>query len=552
MSSTRTAQDDSTFHQGRYASAPEFERGLLGNLVAKRVALLDARSDRELLWFLHYLSHKEEGGLAAVARDLIAIYPERTGTTAMHANGKSGQQEFTADELRQIKLEMPRDVRELLFVRGELSQEEKSNLGYLNRQLAQAELSETDESGLEVARQIKDLKDLIASSQKAAELSAAKHPQNHTAAGVQKICSQAALGQLNQSERSTETLGDVLRDLCLDPSRDLSGACPWYFSGLIEVLREYHLRWITTHKGGAETKLGKIVAEEFDRAWNMRCLILLEGDPRRGKSFAGQKCCQLNPGKARFVEVPPGSDDTSFYRALARGLGIGNFLKYKAIDIRERVESVLLSGDLILVLDEAQRLWPERSQRYAHPTRINWVMYLANHKVPILLISTPQFLTRQKIAETTGWNSAQLTGRIARHVPLPCNLDDSDLIGIGKSMLPEASAHDLKAMAIYAKVSDRYLSAIEFIAQDASYRAKQAGRDRCNSADIAAAMVGLRPSDNRLNSALEKKNVEGSRRRLPAAPVVEPPPIMGSHSRTAFIGGHDRNPGGLITSKEEK
>lgn len=64
--------------------------------------------------------------------------------------------------------------------------------------------------------------------------------------------------------------------------------------------------------------------------------------------------------------MPPGNDDTSFFRALARGLGLGNFLKYKTIDIRERVESALLTGDLILVLDEAQRLWGDRNQRYAH------------------------------------------------------------------------------------------------------------------------------------------------------------------------------------------
>jgi len=34
--STRTAKDASIFHQNRYASSPEFERGLMANLVAKR------------------------------------------------------------------------------------------------------------------------------------------------------------------------------------------------------------------------------------------------------------------------------------------------------------------------------------------------------------------------------------------------------------------------------------------------------------------------------------------------------------------------------------
>jgi len=59
-------------------------------------------------------------------------------------------------------------------------------------------------------------------------------------------------------------------------------------------------------------KLSRIVAEEFDYTWRGRCLTLLEGEARRGKSFAAKNCCLKNPGRARFVEVPPGNDDTSF------------------------------------------------------------------------------------------------------------------------------------------------------------------------------------------------------------------------------------------------
>lgn len=64
MSSTRIAEPGSPFRQERYASS--YDRGLLGNLVAKRVAVLEAGSDlRGLIWFVQWLSW-QPGGLSAV------------------------------------------------------------------------------------------------------------------------------------------------------------------------------------------------------------------------------------------------------------------------------------------------------------------------------------------------------------------------------------------------------------------------------------------------------------------------------------------------------
>jgi hypothetical protein len=55
MSNTRTATPGSPFRPERFASS--FERGLLANLVAKRVAVLPAgAAARGLIWFLQWLS----------------------------------------------------------------------------------------------------------------------------------------------------------------------------------------------------------------------------------------------------------------------------------------------------------------------------------------------------------------------------------------------------------------------------------------------------------------------------------------------------------------
>jgi hypothetical protein len=49
-------------------------------------------------------------------------------------------------------------------------------------------------------------------------------------------------------------------------------------------------------------------------------MTLVVGNTRRGKSFSARSWCEQHPGKARFIEVPTGNDETSFYRAIARGL----------------------------------------------------------------------------------------------------------------------------------------------------------------------------------------------------------------------------------------
>ena len=86
MSSTRRAKEGSPFRQERYCSSPEFERGLMAHLVAKRCDCLASSGDEELIFFLQFLSH-QEGGLYADACPSSshtrtrhqARWPERSG-----------------------------------------------------------------------------------------------------------------------------------------------------------------------------------------------------------------------------------------------------------------------------------------------------------------------------------------------------------------------------------------------------------------------------------------------------------------------------------------
>jgi hypothetical protein len=235
----------------------------------------------------------------------------------------------------------------------------------------------------------------------------------------------------------------------------------------------------------------------------------------------------------------------TFFRALARGLGLGNFLQYKANEIRERVESVLRSGDILLVMDEAQRLWPQRNVRYGFPNRIIWVMTMANAGVPIAMVSTPQFIQSQKAIEKTGWNSAQLVGRISHFESLPVDLSPDDLMAVAKSVLPEAGADDLRALAAYACSSLRYLAAIDSISKRARYIAMRDGREAATTDDVRKAMKeSVIPADTRLQLAL------ASARKSKAAPIAPAPepgaalePFAADPGRNGLAAPRVRRPG---------
>ena len=499
MSSTRTATDDSVFHQERYASSPEFERGILAGRVAARCALLDAKADRELVWFLQYLSH-QPGGLAAIVKDLVAKFPDRLQTAEMTAMGLKLGKICNAEEVKKL-----RDG--FLFYLMDFSDAYESAAEWLLK-------GETILAGnIIMAKSGKD--DWGNSGEyystpeeiKAANL----RPTSIPATKFFELCRAGAGG-----------LDSELREICLNPRRDLHARGPWCFPGLVNALREYHQQWIAEKSKVVVTTLGKKVCDALDYCAGSRSLVLLEGNARLGKSFSARAWCEQHPGNARLVEVPPGNDDASFFRALARGLGLGNFLNYKVVEIRERVESVLRAGDIVLVMDEAQRLWPQRNLRYGFPGRVVWVMTMANAGVPICLVSTPQFITAQKVMEKTGWNSAQLTGRIGHYEFLPTELTLADLTDVGRAVLPEASTDVLAALASYARVSARYLAAVDSIAKRAQFIAQRNGRKQCTAGDVRTAMQeSVIPSDTMLVRTLEHAKKSGDNGRTLAA--VTPP-----------------------------
>jgi hypothetical protein len=252
--------------------------------------------------------------------------------------------------------------------------------------------------------------------------------------------------------------------------------------------------WIAQRAAGVVvTALGSKVHETLDYTLHSRTWTLMAGTARTGKSFSARSWCEQHPGQARYVEVPTGNTEKAFYLAIARtnpfdqgrtfhGLGCGRLEQLKADEIRERVESVLLTGDVLLILDESHRLWPQMNQRYGFPKRIEWLMRMVNMGVPVCCLATPQFIVQQKAAEQSGWNSAQFIGRLGHYEPLPLELGLDDLTAVARFVLPEADKTTVRALAAYARTSARYLAAIDTIAKRARYIAGPCGGEAADGA----------------------------------------------------------------------
>src|SRR6185437_12112893 len=98
-------------------SSAEFEKGLLGSMVARRCTALDDPKDKELIWAIHYISHWG-CGLKNLAAALLENYPEYFGTAAMVKLGKrSGR--YSAEQTRKIRQELPDRWRSKFILKGE-------------------------------------------------------------------------------------------------------------------------------------------------------------------------------------------------------------------------------------------------------------------------------------------------------------------------------------------------------------------------------------------------------------------------------------------------
>lgn len=471
MSNTRIAPEGGAFRPDRFASSDAITTGLPANLVARRCSVLQQPADRELVYWLQYQSH-QEGGLSRVAARLQECFPGDIATPTMRAAGNRPGQIYDKATCRKVRDELRGGELDLFLLRGEISEIK----GIFSREGAEADL----------------------------EREASKRPVSYPAAAFADYCRSACAG-----------LADHLREACLNPELPIANGSPWYFPTLETRLRELmQAEAAAVRERGAPTSIGNLVDETLSYALDQRCMVVIEGKGRIGKSFACKRWCDTRPGKARFVSVPSCTDGIAFYRAIAKALGVSNALSLKGSQIRDRVEATLLTGDLMLVFDEGWALFPQRGRpREAMPVRLSWIMtVLQNNNVPVAICSTPQFMRSQRAyTAATQWSSEQFIGRIAHFEKLPESVPQADLEAVARKLLPEADARCIAGLVSYATVTDKGLAAIEFTEKRARYLAGKAGRCSPTTEDVVQAIQqsGL-PSESALAQALGLRKAQPS------------------------------------------
>jgi len=96
---TKPRRDNDTLNR---ASAQDFERGIMATQVARKCNVLDSAADRELLWWLQFLSW-QDGGLDALATELVNRYPSRILSSEMAEIGLKPGMICNTEQVKKIR-----------------------------------------------------------------------------------------------------------------------------------------------------------------------------------------------------------------------------------------------------------------------------------------------------------------------------------------------------------------------------------------------------------------------------------------------------------------
>lgn len=434
MSTRKQDPENSTFRQDSFSSSPEFERGVLANLVAARCQVLHDPETIAVLWWLQQVSWRV-GGLDAFASVFLSSHQHLIGTGEMHRFGRAPGQIYSAEEVKEIRKAF-QNGRYIFQLKDEQSLSEIL-AGQARRTW---EKNDDHDDGLCVK---------------------GRHPTTYPVGDF--------LGQCEMSnDQFTAALKKLLLDPSLDPVRGL-----WNMPGLWSALsavraRESQLAALRI----VQTKVTNSVFEVLDFALEERAFVLIEGREGIGKTEAAVNWCERHPGKAVYLKIDSGTDDMTFFRGIVKQLGTPRASR-KSNDIRTRIEDALQSGHLMLVIDESHFLWPQgtRSERSA-PKRVDWLRTaIVDCKVPVALISTPQYFSTQceRFRRGSGWNANQIQRRLTRTLKLPDSLEATDVIAVAKRAFPAASKSTLLSISAVALGSVGYLTSIKHVRQQVDF-----------------------------------------------------------------------------------
>jgi hypothetical protein len=94
---------------------------------------------------------------------------------------------------------------------------------------------------------------------------------------------------------------------------------------LVDYLRAYKKRFESVgFSNFTSTAVSNSIHRVLNYALSQRCMVLIEGDSRIGKSFSVQSWAHKNLGKARYVQLQASNDEMSFYSCIAHAQGFAS------------------------------------------------------------------------------------------------------------------------------------------------------------------------------------------------------------------------------------
>jgi hypothetical protein len=465
MSSTRHAEDGAPLSQERYMSSPEYAelRGISGNAVTAKAALLDHPAKRSLLFFLQAMS-LQPGGLQRFAREFLEMFEARIGTPTMHRVGMKPGQKYdskTAELIREELMDESEEAESLLM--------SICPVNYAPRP-PHEEAATAAQMLTHCREKLSGLPGFIIEICINPRLRFSVQGETDAALDRERIKIEEQFEVPEAASRNSR------------PGASL----PW-FKDIIGALFEFKRR----HEEAARrdfvtTEVARQVFEVLDVSLATGKMVVIQGESRIGKTTAAEAWCQQHLGEARFVSLNGIRNYSGVFRAIAKALGLSSSAAHSTTKVQARIEDMLQRSRLVLVLDEAHFLLSSAERTRTAPELIDWVnTALCNHHVPCALVCTPQLTLRMARHEhQAGWNADQWRGRVKRFCMLPEVPKAQDLRAVARKLLPDADKATIDYIAGYALSSKLHMPAVVDAADEAKLLIQREGRQRVTFEDV--------------------------------------------------------------------
>ncbi|MBI1178003.1 AAA family ATPase [bacterium] len=462
---TRIKNSGDALSQERWMSSEEYValRSINGLATTAKAGLLTGSELKRLLFWIQGRSQMP-GGLLAIARDLVEMFPENLPTPTARKTGSNRGARASGESAMATGTDY-----------------QKVALEKLPRHLIQICVNPYIELDSDA---------------------------DNLSAGYQRNVMEQVLPDV--SRLTGEHVREGFRTAAVPYFRDLLGS-------LLELMHRDCKRAADAH---ALTSVGQTIWKQLDFCRRTHQMIVIEGREGIGKTEAVNAWCAAHEGEVRRVSLTSTTNQTEFFRELAAAVGVACSYMRKVNEMKPRATDVLRRSGLMLVIDEGHYLLPQTKRVVARPVLLDWLYSgLNNFGVPVALIATPQFSQlAANVEKCTGWNSGQFLRRSKRFVELPPRLGDSDLRIVARALLPGASETLVGVVAAYASLKEHQLDAIKDIVTEAQALAEESGRDTIKSTDLERAMKEvIEPTLLAKTKALGRQNATARPARGPSA-----------------------------------